>query len=84
MPWLNCSWMHADASSGVEPGTLLSVIANTLCSKAVDIELSKVERMGSLALAIFNLRERHWSFHQSCGQLSVGWPGMARSGAILM
>ena len=46
--------MHANASSGIEPDALLPVIANTLRSKAVDIELSKVERMGSLALAIFS------------------------------
>ncbi|MXW40435.1 MAG: ATP-binding protein [Synechococcus sp. SB0668_bin_15] len=46
--------MHANASSGVEPDTLLSVIASTLRSKAVDIELSKVERIGSLAMAVFS------------------------------
>lgn len=46
--------MHANASSGIEPDILLPVIANTLRSKAVDIELSKVERIGSLAMAVFS------------------------------
>ena len=46
--------MGANASSGVEPDRLLSIIANTLRSSAVDIELGKVERIGSLALAVFN------------------------------
>lgn len=46
--------MHANASSGVEPDTLLQVAAKILRSKAVDIELSKVEQIGGLALAIFN------------------------------
>ncbi|SAY39011.1 ATP-binding protein, partial [Candidatus Synechococcus spongiarum] len=46
--------MHAAASSGVEPDTLLPVIANTLRSKAVDIELGKVEGIGGLALAVFS------------------------------
>lgn len=46
--------MHANASSGIEPDQLLPVIANTLRSKAVDIEISKMERIGSLALAVFS------------------------------
>ena len=46
--------MHANASSGIEPDQLLPVIANTLRSKAVDVEISKMERIGSLALAVFN------------------------------
>ena len=46
--------MHANASSGIEPDQLLPVIASTLRSKAADMEISKVERMGSLALAIFS------------------------------
>jgi len=46
--------MHANSSSGIEPDQLLPVIAHTLRSKAADIELSKIERMGGLALAIFS------------------------------
>ena len=46
--------MHANASSGIEPDQLLPVIANTLRSKAVDVEISKMERIGSLALAVFS------------------------------
>ena len=46
--------MHANASLGLEPDKLLSVVANTLRSKAVDVELGKVERMGGLALAVFS------------------------------
>ena len=46
--------MHANASSGIGPDQLLPVIANTLRSAAVDIEVSKVEQIGSLAMAVFN------------------------------
>ena len=46
--------MHANASSGLEPDQLLPVIANTLRSSAADIEVGKVEQIGSLALAVFN------------------------------
>lgn len=46
--------LHANASSGVEPDTLLPVIASTLRSTAADIELLKVEQLGGLAMAIFN------------------------------
>ena len=46
--------MHANASSEIEPDQLLPVIANTLRSRAVDVEISKMERIGSLALAVFS------------------------------
>ena len=46
--------MHANASSGIEPDQLLPVVANTLRAAAVNLEISKVEQIGSLAMAIFN------------------------------
>ena len=46
--------MHANSSSGMDPDQLLRVIANTLRSKAAEVELSKVEQMGGLALAVFS------------------------------
>lgn len=46
--------MHRSAASGVEPDRLLPVIAATLRSAAVDIELLKVEQIGGLAVAIFH------------------------------
>lgn len=46
--------MHANSSSGIEPDQLLPVVANTLRAAAVNLEISKVEQIGSLAMAIFN------------------------------
>lgn len=51
--WQALRQMHASASSGVAPDTLLPVIADTIRSRAVDLEFSKVEQLGDLALAIF-------------------------------
>jgi hypothetical protein len=46
--------MHESAPSGLSPDELLPVIATTLRSAAADIELNKVEQIGSLAVAIFD------------------------------
>jgi hypothetical protein len=45
--------MRLNSASGLEPDQLLPVIAATLRSTAADLELRKVEQIGSLAKAIF-------------------------------
>ena len=46
--------VQGNQSAGINPDTTLAIVAATLRSVTADIELAKVEQLGSLAVAIFS------------------------------